>query len=228
MKKFILLLLCFGILVEAKSQENFPISFGPQLGMKFGVNGVETPLGRKNGIALANLPDAGIHVYMPLTENYPLGISMDVRFSPYSFFIIEDATDKKYQHSFNYLVFNASLNFKGILFGFTFGSALNADAEGIAIKTDDLSTMSEVQIGYTYPIWADDTGRFNVFIKGSYFLNQMFNDFPKVDPMKNYIPELPEEPITNNSNPRAASVSVGFNYLFNLYPPVVPEEEEDY
>ncbi len=226
MKKalFLIILNIFAINI-AKSQDNYPISFGPQIAMKFGINGVETPLGRKNGVALANLPDVGATVYLPLSIEFPLGLSFDLRYAPYSFYIIEDATDYEYQHNFSYFLVNSSLLFKGISFGFSLGIPLSADAKGATINTDNLSMMTEVQIGYTYPVWHDETGRFNVFIKGSYFLSQMFNDFPKNDPMKLIIPEMPEEPITNNSNPRAASVFIGFNYLFNLYPPVEFEEE---
>ncbi len=226
MKNALIVIILFILAINVSiSQENYPISYGPQVSMKFGINGVETPLGRKNGVALANLPDVGATIYLPLSNSNPLGLTFDLRYSPYSFFIIEDATDLKYQHNFSYFLVNSGIFFKGITFGFSLGLPLSADVDGATISTDELPMMSEVQIGYTYPIWEDETGRFNIFIKGTYFLSQMFNDFPKNDPMKKLIPEFPEEPITNNSNPRAVTVYVGFNYLFNLNPPIVFDEE---
>jgi hypothetical protein len=62
----------------------------------------------------------------------------------------------------------------------------------------------------------DETGSLNIFFYAGYMLNNVMDDFPKNDPLQGIIPYSPEQTISDDLNMRAASICVGFNYLFNL------------
>jgi hypothetical protein len=55
-----------------------------------------------------------------------------------------------------------------------------------------------------------------MFIRAGYMLSGIYEDFGEQDPLLEEIPAQGHEVITNEFNPRAASVAIGFSYLFAL------------
>lgn len=201
---------------EFVEYDNFPMSIGPYLDYTLGINGVDTPEGRKNGIAMAALPNVGFTFYLPLSEESRLGMLYDLGLSNYAF-NIEDVRDgTTYLHNFSYLNLAVQYYFHGLTTGFRFGTPLFADIDDNEIKTDNLNINAEFIIGGSFPIYYDETGSFTLYFRFGYMLNGIFDNFKEDDPLRGTIPAVPNYPIDNSFNPRAASFSLGFNYNFFL------------
>lgn len=228
MKKllFTIFLMLFLFSGSAFSQEETVepfISIGPSMSLKAGVNAVNTPNGRQNGISFNSLPDFGIQGFMPLGETNSLGILFDIGLSSYYYkikaygYLVEGAvSDVSYQHNYSYMTMSASLFFKGFLFGFTYGMPMAAEY-GAKIDIGKISPMAEFTTGAILPVFADETGILNLHFRASYMLTGIFNNFAEGDPLKDIVKVPPPDRLTNDANPRAASVAVGFSYLFNIY-----------
>lgn len=208
------ILLAFAVTVSAQS--NYPKGIGLQASLGAGINGADIPLGRKNGVTINNVPNFGITSYYPISEDAPLGLTCDLEYMTYAYQIKDVATDEIYKHKYNYLYFNPSLYFHGFQFGFGFGIPLAASWNDVDISTDKLTMMSDFRMGYSYPLFADSTGRINMYISGSYMLSTIYDDFPKNDPLDGKITPEPTNPITDFYNPRAVTLIIGFNYIFNF------------
>lgn len=208
--------------VELSSQEigNYYFGFGPYLSMKAGINHINTPIGRKNGVNLNKIPDFGINTFIPISIASKLGITVDAGYSTYSYIIENESNGDKFAHNYSYLTLCPSMFFAGFQFGFSFGYPIVAEYEGIEIPADDLDLIAELRLGYTYPLFSDETGRLAVFISAGYMLNGMYVDFEEDDPLKDVVPSPPSinQRITNGFNPEAASVAIGFLYHFNFPP----------
>lgn len=219
MKKIILFIALFLIFFEAKSQDEelYPLSIGPLLSGKMGINGVDTPLGRQNGLAISQLPDFGITAYFPASTYADLGALISIEYASYSFMLNDFDRDIKYQHNLQYVTFSASFYFDKFWLGFGAGLPVGANYEGIEISTDIIDMMADVRIGFMYPIYYDEDARLNLFVEGAYMLTGIFDDYPKNDPLAEVIPPFESDPITDVFNPRAASFRIGFNYLFHFW-----------
>jgi hypothetical protein len=216
MKKIIIILSIFLVVGSmADAEENYPYSVGPAVSMKAGINGVNTPQGRKNGLAFNSVPDFGVSSYIPVSKSSKLGAIVDIMYNNYSYNIENVHSGEDYAHEYSYLTFGASLYFKGLTMGFVFGTPLSA-SYGADIDTENISTMTEFKISGIIPLMNDETGRLNLFIRAGYMLSGIYDDFGKHDPLKETIPAEPPEKITNEFNPRGASIAIGFNYLFTL------------
>lgn len=220
MKKFILASLIIYILASAAhAQENFSKSVGIYAGMKAGINGVEPPEGRKSALSFNGLPDFGITSYLPVSSSAQLAAIVDLGYSSYSFITKNawgDLPDMEFVHNFSYLTLSPKFYFHSFMFGFKFGVPLAADIEGADVDTDQIDMMAEVVLGGMFPLYYDETGRFDIYIEASYMLTGLYDNFAKDDPLRNKIPEASFDPITNDSNPRVASLTIGFNYMFNF------------
>jgi hypothetical protein len=206
---------------EETEQELFRI--GPYLQLKAGINGGLIPEGRQNAIAFNGIPDFGATCYVPLSLDSDLAATFDLGMSSYSFFIKNVHTGAKYQQKYSYM--NLAMNFHlyYVLMGFNFGIPLSADMEGSEIASDQLQLMAEFRIGGIIPLMQDEDGSLNVMIYAGYMLTGIYSDFAQDDPLKNIIVEIPPDIITQKQNPRAISISIGLNYMFNFYN--APEEE---
>lgn len=219
MKKIIYLLIISFVVINLHAQEDelYPLSFGPILSGKLGISGVDTPLGRKNGLAVSSLPDFGLIAYLPTNLNANLGALITAEYSSYSFLMNDVDREIDYQHNLHYVTFSASFYFDKFWLGFGAGLPMSADYEGIEIDSDMLAFMADVRIGFMYPIYYDEDARLNLFIEGAYMLTGIYDDFPSNDPMENVIPAKSQDPISPMFNPRAASVRIGFNYMFHFW-----------
>ena len=224
----ILLLNFFTVVAKAQQEKYFPPAIGPTFAYKGGINGFTNPLGRKNGIAINNIPDVGITTYIPLDLIFNLGLYVDLMYNTNTFLMkydynsIENDYMNKDRMRFSYFAISPTFNHAGFTLGFNLGIPVSADWEGISIATSKLNNLIEVKAGYSYPIYFDEVGRLNLFINASYALNGVYRNFKEDDPLKNTVPAIPPQIITNYYNPRPASIQIGVNFLFNLIK--LPEE----
>lgn len=219
MKKIIILIAFFSIIFNAAAQDEdlYPLSIGPLLSGKFGINGVDTPLGRQNGLAVSPLPDFGITAYLPTSNYANLGALISIEYASYSFMLNDFDRNIKYQHNLQYVTFSAAFYFDKFWLGFGAGLPLGANYEGIEISSNILTIITDVRIGFMYPIYYDEDARLNLFIEGAYMLTGIYKDYPKNDPLAAVIPPFKSDPITDVFNPRAASIRIGFNYMFHFW-----------
>lgn len=210
---------------EIANAQIYPMSIGPELSYKFGISTVTTPLGRKNGLGFSKIPDVGLAYYLPMSQNYNLGLLTNISYSNYSY-IIKNANissdDYAFHHS--YLVISPNFYARGVILGFGIGIPLGANYDGVEIKTSTMKTMVELKLGGEFPLYEDETGRLNFFVLGHYMLSDIFDNFVKNDPLKNIL--ATDEPINTKHNPRTASINLGFNFVFNLSGVTFEEEQE--
>lgn len=231
MKRTILLVVGFIGLMFVKSNgqtSKLPAAIGPYFSEKFGISAITTPQGRKNGVAFSGNPGFGASAYIPFGKETNLGMTFDLGYDTYSY-IMKDGNDilPDLQFKYSYLCFNPSLFFDGFTFGINFAFPMSANYEGKEIKTSMLNTVVEAKIGWTQPLYRDATGRLNFVATAGYTLGGVYNDFVQNDPLKNMYPAVPPQRITSSFNPRVASITVGFNFLFNLSPQAENEGGEN-
>ena len=227
MKKIIFTILgIFSLTFVNNAQEIYPMGIGPSLSYSIGVNANDVPKGRKNGLAFSNVPDIGVNYYLPFTENANLGLSLDLSYVTYSYQMKNYFTNSPYNFYFHSFEINPNFYFSGFTFGFNMNIPLSAEIDNGEDISESVSTTFGVKIGGILPIYWNETGRINLIIEGNYNFTGIYSDYPNNDPMSKYAP--PNPPNTQNSslNPRNASLSIGFSYLFNLTKPKQIEFEE--
>ncbi len=213
--KILTLILFFCLQINLFSADNdIFLETGPYLSLKAGVNGVDTPSGRRNGFTINSLPDFGMTVQSSLSAESDLKLSFSLGYSTYSYNIIRHIDDEAFKHSYSYLTFAPEFIFGYFSFGFNFGLPMAADFDR-EIDTETLNMLAEFRIGGHYPLFEDETGALHIFLKAGYMLNGIYDNYRENDPLAEIIPEQ-SDPITDDFNPRAASVQLGFIYLFNI------------
>lgn len=213
----------------AYSQDNYNMCIGTYISAKMGINGVNPPNGRQNGINFNSLPDFGMEYYVPLSMTSQLGLLFDLGYSTYSYkikaypYLLNTfiTWDSVFTHQYSYVTLGTNLFFDGMTLGFNIGFPSSAKLMTATIKTSDLSTILELTIGGRINLFGDETGRFTLYINGGYMISGIYKDFAKSDPINNLF--KPPQTLTNIFNPRAASLSLGLNYMFNLVKP--PKED---
>ena len=208
--------------LKAFEERYFPPALGPTFAYKGGVNGFTNPQGRKNGIAINNIPDVGVTAYIPLDFIFNLGLYLDLMYNTntflmqYNFSGIDNDYANKDRMRFSYFSISPTFNHAGFTVGFNLGIPVSADWEGFNIPASKLNKLMEIKAGYSYPIYFDEIGRLNLFINASYALNGVYKNFKQDDPLKNIVLAVPPQIITNYYNPRPAGIQIGVNFLFNL------------
>lgn len=205
------------------SQSVKDFSVGPSIMYKAGVSAVNTPDGRKNGVAFNKIPDFGLSSYIPFSSTSNLGVAFEIGYSSYSYLMKAVHNSDEFQLNHSYLTINPNFYFGGFLLGVSFDIPMSSDYDGTEIKTSTQNMLAEVKIGGMIPIFKDETGELNVVILGGYSLSGVYKDFVKNDPMSGLI--TTDEEVTKVFNPRPASLGIGFNFLFDLKKkPAEPEE----
>lgn len=207
--------LLFFNLFSTNAQMMKVLSIGPTIGYKAGISVVNTPLGRKNGVSFNKLPDFGLLSYIPMSKSENIGLQLDIMYTQYSYKMVSAHDNKKefnFHHS--YIAINPNFYFKGMIFGFAILIPNNSKIEDSEIKNSFINTSFMLNLGYQHQIYIDDSGELNIFLNGGYFLNGVYKDFSKNDPMNSILPA--DERVTKIHNPRIASLQVGFNFLFDL------------
>ena len=228
---FLLLLCCSTLDLLAQEEQYFPPEVGLSIGYKCAINGFPNPQGRKNGIAFNNVPDVGLTAYVPLDFTYNLGLYVDLGYNTNTFLMKYNYNAEKNQYlthdrmRFSYVSFSPTFSHCGFKLGFSIGFPVSADWKGIDINTSKLKNVVELKAGYTYPLYYDRVGRLNIFLNATYSLNGVFDNFVENDPLKNTVPAVGGQIITNYYNPRPAGIQLGLNFLFNLIE--LPDEYYD-
>ncbi len=216
MKKILIILTILLITgADGFARDIYPYSVGPAISYKAGINAVTTPKGRKNVIAINPIPDFGARMYFPVSETSRLGVVGNIMYNNYAYNIEAVNTGNDYTHEYSYLTIGAALSFSGMYLGFDFGAPLSANF-GPAIPSDNLVLMTEFKIGGEITIADDETGRMIFFARAGYMLSGIYEDFGEHDPLRNIAPTEEGQTLTNEFNPRAASIALGFSYLFTL------------
>lgn len=217
--RIIFLILINLVTYKAIAQENFSQGIGIYTSFKAGINATEQPSGRKTGIAFNGIPDFGIVAYVPVSETSQLAALIDIGYSNYSFITSNERPELEVDditHKYAYVAISPKFYFHSAMFGFRFGMPVSSDIDGADTDIEDLGFMAEVILGGMFPIYNDETGRFNLFFELSYMLSGVYKDYEEDDPLKEIIPASIDQNITNAFNPRVASISLGFNYMFNF------------
>lgn len=202
-------------LIAQKDPPNFEFAIGPSIGVKSSISYIETPKGRKNGVAFGKLPSFNLNTFIPLSKESRVGIEFDVGYETYSYIIQDYDYNINYQNNHSYFTINPNFYFANFLFGFNLGIPIAADYDDVTIDESNMNTTIEIVIGGLFNIYNDETGRFNFFIKAQYMLNGIFEDFPETDPFRGKIHEL-HQVVNESHNPKTGSLLIGFNYMFNL------------
>lgn len=227
MKKVIITILGIFCLTSVNNaQELFPMGLGPSLSYSLGVNANDVPKGRKNGLAFSNIPDLGLNFYLPFTENSNLGLSLDLSYATHSYQMKNYFTNSPYNFYFHFFEINPNLYFSGFVFGFNMNIPLSAEIDNGEDISKFINTTFGVKIGGIIPIFWNETGRINFIIEGNYSFSGIYSNYPNEDPMSKYAPPTPANTQNSSLNPRNASVSFGFSYIFNLTKPKQIEFEE--
>jgi hypothetical protein len=225
---FLLLTITSGFAQKAEPQiqtqteisNNYPISLGPYILLKGGVNASDVPQGVKNGANFNAIPDFGATFYYPFTKEAKIGATLDLGYSTYSYQLkYTGLEDYPWKNKFGYLTINPNLHLYGFMLGINFGIPMSAsiDYSGnnamkmyeIWYDSKNLNTLITVCVGFMLPIYVDNTGRVNLVLKGEYALSGQNKD--------DYNFEFGNKALTSsNNNPHPASIAVGFNYLFHL------------
>lgn len=198
----LLLLLVVG---AVHAQTNYPLSIGPYLSLKAGVNAASIPEGSKTGIGLSGLPDFGATLYVPLGADNRVGFLADLGYSTYAYgerLVIGDVEGDLYKQQVSYVTLAPSIYLSSFTVGFTFGIPVaastvfdNATVDG---ETDNISTLVEVQLGGMIPVMANADGRLNILLRAGYMITGIISES------------------SSEYNPKAATFGLGVNYLFNL------------
>ncbi|NLO19676.1 MAG: hypothetical protein GX121_07365 [Ignavibacteria bacterium] len=211
-----IIIAAFSISSLAFSSEFDRLFLGPSLGVKAGLNGAPSLEGRKNGMAFCGIPEIGMNALYWLSDSSDLAINFDISYSSYAFEQKSWAGNLSFPQRYSYLKLGADFYFSQFLAGFGVGFPLNGDIEGNKIDKSILNTIAEIRLAGWFPVMSDETGTLNIFVQASYMLNGIFDDYPKNDPLLNQLPPSPPYSVTEKYNPRAVSLSIGFNYLFGL------------
>lgn len=198
----LLLLLAVGAVY---AQQNYPISLGPYLTLKGGVNAASIPEGSKTGVAMSGLPDFGATVYVPLGRNNHIGFLADLGYNTYAYgerVVIGDVESDLYKHQVSYVALSPAIYLSSFMVGFSFGIPVATstvfDGKSVSGETDGIAALVEIQLGGMIPVMENKDGRLNILVRAGYMLTGMVSDN------------------SSEYNPKAATLGLGLNYLFNL------------
>ena len=213
---------------DNQSKNNFPISVGPYLTLKAGVN-TTTVDGMQNAVNFNGMPDLGVTAYIPFSEKSPIGGFLDLGLCTHSFGLklISEKTggfgDITWKNYYQYFNISPNLYLGGFTLGFNFGFPISAKFKDYEIDnpnissleqylgeneadSENLNTLIEVTIGGMIPVLADETGRLNIIIRASYTFSNLYEGSDNLNQLfKVSYPEI-----------IPASVSLGIDYLFNI------------
>lgn len=185
---------------EEPKSNNFPMSIGPFMTFKGGVN-TNHPDGIENAPIFLGMPDIGATFYIPFTDKNKLGATIDLAYTTvgYGRHIYKD-DENVWDETFNYIALSPNLHIHGFMIGFNFGLPLGGTVNEIDADAEDLAFLIEGKLSGLIPIYANDFGRVNLIITAAYTITGVYSD--DVD-----------------NNPHPVTAGIGFSYLFNLTSP---------
>lgn len=205
------ILFCVAVLVASTqlfAADSYPMAIGPYLMLNASVNAGSIPSGEKTGVAFNGTPDFGAEFYMPFTKLLPIGATLDVGYQTYALVSKPNSgssDDNTFTTKYHYFAISPSFVASIVSLGFTFGIPAGVgttNTSGTYTKdgaTSDMATIVSAHIGVAVPILNDNTGRLNFLVFASYVLTGM-----------------DASTAAGSYNPVAASMGLGFNYLFKI------------
>jgi hypothetical protein len=199
---------------QTEKSNNYPLSIGPFISLKGGVNAAGVPKGIKNGFNFNGIPDFGASLYVPFTEQSKFGMTADFAYSTYTYELeLYDYPYSKWSNEFSYFTISPNLHIFGFMFGFAIGIPLSSKTDNSNYSkyfhSSDLTTMFELRIGGMIPVYANETGRLNFIINSGYVINGIYKE-------KNINDFLNQMSTSGSFNAHPAWISFGLDYLFNL------------
>jgi hypothetical protein len=191
---------------------NYPLSVGPFIGLKAGINAADIPYGYKNGFTFNKMPEIGISGFIPFGQESNFGAGLDLAYGTYGFVLKYNNINT--DHVYNYFNFSPYINASGFILGLNIGIPLSGTqtTSGVDVdRTDSLSTLLEIRIGGNITVFANETGRLNILIIGGYALSGLLTNPYKADAEYNYHP---------------GELYIGLGYMFNLMKPVPKDLKE--
>jgi hypothetical protein len=218
MLRYIVLLVFLCFTITGLSQESSELLIGPGIAAKGGMNGVTTPSGRQNDFAFSSMPDFRLDAYYSLNSiKTRMSVGLSLGYSSYAYYINETRGEKReFKHNYSYFSISPGFQFDILQLEFLFGLPLAADMDGKDISASKLNTIAELRLTGNIPLYDDESGSLYLFVGAGYMLTGMYKSFETDDPLLDIlIPDYPQT-ITNQYNPRVASIFLGIKYLLNV------------
>lgn len=235
--RFSLILFSFVLFFYYQTVAYSEIIHRPGLGIfvagKAGMSAQGQPDGHKAAVGFSALPDIMIQGFVPLSSTRDIGMTFEVGYSSFSFGqkILQNASrgpNEDIVGSIEYSALSAGAHFHlnvlslGLVAHFpqsgSVESKLLADpASGDLDLTGKMRTQWEGKVTLTVPILENRTGRLSFVLSGGYSLTQLMFDWQKDTFLQQKYSAW--DVTLPGYNPRQASLSIGFSYLFSLVRP---------
>ncbi len=209
---FTFCVIALGCQYSALSLTPAEMKIGPFIAGKAGINTAKIPTGSKTGMTVNMPPDFGITIFQPFDEKKSTAaITLDLGYNTLAVLSKPESganDDNTFITSIHYLNFAPNFHIEGFTIGINYGIPLSGNVSNKSnsissnsSNTDNLASLFEFRIGGLIPIVKNATGQLNFTITAAYNVNSIFKDVT---------------PASAESNPSAASLAIGFSYLFNV------------
>ena len=245
MRSLVLTLCTVACLTQLQAQEEssgYTFYAGPYVAAKGSIK-TSVAEGTKTGPAFNVPPDLGAQLLAPIPGASWLRVGLDVGLATYSYDSKpeDNATDDNtVREKYQFVNVFPHLNLYGVVLGVNVGLPSSASAASLSGETravtgtlsqvggmnivipDNpnvagydpskyLATMLEFRIGGSIPLVTSSTGILNLNIMAGYMLNGLYANG------RNYLGAYEGMSYDETLNPRAASLSLGFSYLFGIH-----------
>lgn len=245
MRSLVLTLCTVACLTQLQAQDEptgYTFYVGPYAAAK-GTIKTSVAEGTKTGPAFNVPPDLGAQLLAPIPGASWLRVGLDVGLATYSYDSKPESNandDNSIREKYQFVNVFPHLNLYGVVLGINIGLPSSASAEslsgekravtgtlsqvgGMNVVIPDnanaagydpskyLATMLEFRIGGSIPLVTSSTGILNLNIMAGYTLNGLY------DNGRNYLGAYEGMSYDETLNPRTASLSLGFSYLFGIH-----------
>jgi len=168
------------------------------------VNTVDPPQGIKNDFQLSKTPDIGVKFSYRFEGTTNTKVFADISYlSAYMKYKLYNNSSINWVNEFHYINLGVGFEFSNFLVSLNYGLPTSgkwslSQGYSIDLKSSDMSSVLQIRAGVNIPIYQDKLGDLNFIIFADYFLTGALS--------QDY-----------NYNPRIASLSLGLNYMFNIY-----------
>ena len=204
----VLFVMCLALSTTVFAAETYPLSVGPYVMLKAGVNAGTIPDGTKTGVVFNGIPDLGAKLFVPFVKTQNIGACVDIGYHTYAF------SDKPndgatsvttFETRFHVLAISTDFVASAFALGFTFGfspSATRANVSGTVTQdyqSSELNNLTtDIHLGAMLPLVNSASGRLDLLLRASYMLSDVATNPP------------------SGSSTHVASIALGFDYLFSI------------
>jgi|GEM_PF-866224 len=191
-------------------------SIGLWAGAKAASNIQVLPRGRQAEPAFNTLPDFGLRAYIPVDDTYNIHFVPEVYFSNYYFTTKDANLGTKYITEISGIIGSINLYFEGFEMGFGYGTVLSSDIADINTADDiDMQNIINFTFGYRYTFYTNDNGSLSAFARAEMLLNEIYTNYPKDDPLAEFIEPDFQVELQEQHNPRLAALTIGLSWDFD-------------